>query len=223
MKHRVGQQQPHGHAGLHPACLKAAPAGLAMLHRHQHCAAPLAAHAEALEEPQQHEQDGSCDADLAIGGQQPDAKGGHAHDHEGGHQHGLAPQLVAIMAEHDASQRPGDEAHRIGGKRRRRTRHRVEIGKEQLVEHQCRRRAVQEEIVPFDGGADEAGENHAADVWGGRGVHYATVAETCGADQLANRFLQAVPRTRQQVETPASAFQIACGHFESGTLVWLPS
>jgi hypothetical protein len=41
---------------------------------------------------------------------------------------------------------------------------RIESREEQLVEDQRRGRPVEEEVVPLDGGADEAGEDDAAEV-----------------------------------------------------------
>src|SRR5436309_3226763 len=67
------------------------------------------------------------------------------------------------MAEDDAAERPGEEADGIGGERRHRARERVERGAKQLVEDQGGGRPVQEEIVPFDGRADKAGEHQPPD------------------------------------------------------------
>ena len=60
-----------------------------------------------------------------------------------------------------AAQRAGEEANGVGGQRRQGARERVEGGEEQLVEHQGGGRAVEEEVVPLDGRADEAGQHHA--------------------------------------------------------------
>src|SRR3546814_6338622 len=63
---------------------------------------------------------------------------------------------VAEMAEHDPADRARDEAQRIGGEGEQGADQRLELGKEQLVEDQRRGRTVEEEIVPFDRGADQA-------------------------------------------------------------------
>ena len=68
------------------------------------------------------------------------------------------------MAEHQPADRPGDEAERIGGERQHGAGQRVGLGEEQLVEHQRRGGAVEEEVVPLDGGADQAGDDHPAQV-----------------------------------------------------------
>jgi len=139
-----------------------------VLHRHQHRAAPFATDAQPLHEAQGHEQHRGEHAGLLVGGQQADAERGHAHQHERRHEHGLAAQLVAEVPEDDAAQRPREEADRVGGKGRHRACQRVHVREEQLVEHQRRRRAVEEEVIPLDGGADETGQHHAAHRRGGR-------------------------------------------------------
>ena len=79
------------------------------------------------------------DADLRVGRQQADQHGRDAHQDEAQHQQALAPDPVAIMAEHDPADRPRDEAERIGGEGEQGPGQRVEGGEEQLVEHQARR------------------------------------------------------------------------------------
>ena len=103
---------------------------MAVLHDGQHSAAPLAAHAESLDEAQASQRDRRQHADLVIGRQRPDQERGQAHHQERGHQHRLAADPVAIMAEDDAAQRPGEETDSIGGKSRHRARERIERGEE---------------------------------------------------------------------------------------------
>ena len=66
------------------------------------------------------------------------------------------------MAEHEPAERTGEEADAEGGERRQRTDARIELGEEQLVEHQRGRGAVDEEVVPFERRADRGGQHHAA-------------------------------------------------------------
>ena len=68
--------------------------------------------------------------------------------------HGLAADPVSVMPEDQASQRPRYESQCVGRERKQSTHHRIEGGKKQLVENQRRRRSVQKEVIPFDGGAD---------------------------------------------------------------------
>jgi hypothetical protein len=71
----------------------------------------------------------------------------------------LAADAVAEMPEDDPAQRPGRESDPVGGQRQQRARRRLRLGEEQLVEHQRGGGAVEEEVVPLDGGADEAGRH----------------------------------------------------------------
>jgi hypothetical protein len=88
-----GQQVAGGHADLGPAGVPAAPVGLAVLQRHQHGPAPLAAQPESLDEAEHDRQDGRGHADGRVGRQQADEKGGDAHQQQGHHQHGQRPTL----------------------------------------------------------------------------------------------------------------------------------
>ena len=131
-----------------------------MLDRHQHRAAPFAAEAKALHETAADQQDRRPDAGRVVGRKEADHGGGRAHDQQREIEHRLAADLVAVMAEHQPAERPRDEAERIGRKRQQRADHRIEGGKEQLVEDQRRGGAVKKEVIPFDGGADQARRRH---------------------------------------------------------------
>ncbi|MEY9739305.1 hypothetical protein ABH985_007094 [Bradyrhizobium ottawaense] len=127
-----------------------------MLDRHQHRAAPFAAEAKALDQAAGDEQDRGPDAGGLVGRQESDRGGRHAHDQQRQIEHGLAADLVAVVPEHDAAERARDEAERIGRERQQRPHHGIEGRKEQLVEDQRRGGAVEEEVVPLDGRADQA-------------------------------------------------------------------
>jgi hypothetical protein len=117
--------------------------------------APLAAEAEPLAEAQRDEQQWRQDADLLVGWQHTDQERCAAHDNQRQVQHGLSTARVAEMAEHDRAKRSthiGDSQRRQRGKRAQR---RAQLWKEQPIEDQRRRRAVQEEVVILDGRADE--------------------------------------------------------------------
>jgi len=66
------------------------------------------------------------------------------------------------MAEYDAAQRPRDEADRECGVRAERAGERIEGWKEELVEDERGGGAVEEEVVPLDGGADEGSDDDPA-------------------------------------------------------------
>ncbi len=152
----VGQQQPDRHADLRPAGVEPTALRVARLQRHQHGAAPLAAEAEALHEAQRDQQDRRPDADRGVGRQQADGERGTAHQQQGHDQDVLAAEPVAVVAEDDAAERPGDEADGVGGEGEQRADERLEAREEQLVEHQRGGGAVDEEVVPLQRGADQA-------------------------------------------------------------------
>ena len=126
----VGQQEPGGHARLGGTGVETAAAVVAVLHHEDHGAAPFAPHAQPLDEAQDSQRDRRQHADLVIGRQQPDQEGGEPHHHERGHEHRFAADLVAVMAEDDSAERPGEEADGIGGQGRHRARERIERGEE---------------------------------------------------------------------------------------------
>src|SRR4029453_17504097 len=158
-----GKDQAGGPPHLRPAAEEATPARWGVLDRHQHGPAPLAAHPDALGDAQGDQDDRGPDADGVIGRQQADEEGGDTHDEQRQHQHGLAADAVAEVAEDDAAQGPGREADAVGGQGQQRARGRLHLGEEQLVEHQRGGGAVEEEVVPLDGGADEAGRHDLPD------------------------------------------------------------
>ena len=130
-----------------------------MFHDHEHGPAPFAADGEPLHKPQHDQQHRREHARLLIGGQHADEKRGHSHHHQRGHEHGLAAHAIAEVPEDHAAERPGEKPDRIRRERGHRAGHRIERGKEEPIEHQRRRRAVEEEIIPLDGGADETGHD----------------------------------------------------------------
>jgi hypothetical protein len=83
---------------------------------------------------------------------------GNPHDQQGEHQHGLAAKAVTVMTEDGAPDGAGDESNEEGGVGQERADERIELRKEQRVEHDGRHDAVKKEIVPFNRGADGAGQ-----------------------------------------------------------------
>ncbi len=135
---------------------------VAVLGDHQHRAAPFAADREALDDAKDDQSNGRPYADAVVARHDPDQDGCEAHHHEAPHQQFLAADAVAEMAEDDAAERPRDEADGVGGEGEQGADQRVERGEEQLVEDEGGGGAVEEEVVPLDGGADQAGEDDAA-------------------------------------------------------------
>jgi hypothetical protein len=135
-----------------------------MFCREKHGATPFAADGEALDEAEKDERDRGPNADLRVGREEADEGGGKAHQDEAQHQEALPADAIAEMAEDDAADRPRHEAQRIGGEGEEGAGQRLVLREEELVEHERGGRAVEEEIIPFDGGADEAGGDDALEV-----------------------------------------------------------
>ena len=98
-----------------------------------------------------------------MGGQHADEKGRDAHHHQRGDEHIFAAKFVAEMAEDESADRPRKEADRESAEGGDGAGERIELGKEKFIEHQRGGGAVDEIIVPLNRGANEAGEDDAAD------------------------------------------------------------
>ena len=88
-----------------------------------------------------------------IAGQERHQEGRDAHQHQGDDQRRLAADAVAVMAEDERADRARDEADEIDAEGAERRRQRVLVREEQLAEDEAGHRAVEEKIVPLDGGA----------------------------------------------------------------------
>src|SRR5690242_8942769 len=75
------------------------------------------------------------------------------------------------MAEDQPAQRAGDEPDGVGGERQQGAGQWIEVGEEQLVEHQRGSGPVEEEVVPLQRGADETGRDDLARRAGGAVCH----------------------------------------------------
>jgi hypothetical protein len=151
-----------------------------VLDGHQRRPAPLSTDAKPLQEAQGHEQDRGQHADGVEGGQQSYKERREAHDEQGENEHGLAADLVAVVAEDHAAYRPGHEGNPERGERGKGARQLAEAREEQRREDQRRedqrrRRPVQEKVVPLDGAADEAGRG---DLGYGDPLAYVLTAES---------------------------------------------
>ncbi|MGC0396347.1 hypothetical protein ACVME5_004039 [Bradyrhizobium liaoningense] len=145
-----------GVADLHHAAEQAAAMRRAILDHHQHGAAPFAAEADTLEKAQSDQQHRRGNADLLVGRKQADQEGADAHHHDRDREHRLAADPVAVMAKDRSSERPRQKSDGVGAEGRDGGERGIACGEEDLVEHQRGRRAIDEEVVPFDRGADHA-------------------------------------------------------------------
>jgi hypothetical protein len=133
---------------------------LAVLGDEQHRTAPLTAQGEPLDHPQQRQQQRRGQADRRVGRQQADRERRAPHHQQADDQQLFAADPVAEVAEDQAAQRARDEPHGVGGERQHGADQRVGLGEEDVVEHERGGRAVEEEVVPLDRRADEAGGDH---------------------------------------------------------------
>ena len=141
-----------------------------VLDGHQRRTTPLAADAKALCKAQHDEQNRCPDADRGVAGQQPHQHRRRAHEQQRVDQHRLAADLVAVMGEDGAAEGPRDEPDGERSESGQGPGHRIKGWEEDLVEDQGRGGAEDEEVVPLDRRADEAGEGHLARRVGGRPI-----------------------------------------------------
>ncbi len=176
----VRQEQAARHAELRPRRHQAALSVMARpFHREQHRSAPFAADADALNHPQHGQDDRAPDADRVVGRHEGDEEGRDAHAQQRGDQRRLAADAIAVMAEDRGADRPSDEADEIGAECRERRRQRILVGKVELAEDQPGGGAVDEEVVPFDGGADGGRDDGLAQLLAVVGLGHRPV---CGCD-----------------------------------------
>ena len=129
-----------------------------MFDRQQRGPAPLAAGREALEDPQQGEQDRCGHADHRVVRQQADERGRGAHEDEREDEHLLPPDAIAEVAGDDRPERPEEErdaqrrpGHDLAERRTVRGQRAEVLG----GEDEAGGLGVDEEVVPLDGRADE--------------------------------------------------------------------
>ena len=100
--------------------------------------------------------------DRRVGRHQADRERREAHQQQGDDQDVLAAELVAVVAEDDAAEGAGDEAHGVGREGQQGAHQRLEAGEEELVEDQRGGGAVDEEVVPLQRRPDQARDDDAA-------------------------------------------------------------
>ena len=123
-------------------------------------AGELAAAREALDQPQDREQDGCKHADRGVRRQQPDGHRRAAHHEDDRGEDVAPPDPVAEAAPEDAAQRPGEERDTVEREGREQCRRRVALREEQRGDDGNRRR-VDREVEPLDEVADTAGGERA--------------------------------------------------------------
>jgi hypothetical protein len=128
--------------------------GARPFHRQQHRSAPLAAHADTLKHPQHRQDNRAPDADRRIGRHECDEEGRDAHAQQRGDEGRFAADPITVVTKYRSPDRASNEADEIGAKGRQRRRQRIFVGKVELAENKPGRSAIEEKVVPLDGGAD---------------------------------------------------------------------
>ena len=131
--------------------------GLGRVH---HRSGELTAERDALEHAHQHQQDRRQNADLFVRRQEPEHQRRAAHQRDRQREQRLSPDAVAHAAEHDAADRPREEAERERRVREKGLDGRIRF-REELVADVAGKVAVDGEVEPLEHVADEAGKRGA--------------------------------------------------------------
>jgi len=131
------------------------------LDRQEHRTAPFAADSKALYEAQDKHDDRAPDADLRVGWHQGHGKGRQARQQQRCDQHRPAPDPIAVVAEDERPDRPGDETDEEDRVRLHRADQRVRLRKVEFRKDQPGHGATEEKIVPLDRRSDRAGDHGA--------------------------------------------------------------
>ena len=158
------EDQPERHAELRQARHQPTALLVAPLHRQQHRAAPLTADREALQQPQQHEQDRRGSRSCPCPAADRPAVVERPITEQGDDQGRLAADPVTPVTEDRGADRAGGEPHGVRRERLEPTGVLRRRGEEQRREDEGGGGVVEEEVVPLDGGADGAGEGRLADL-----------------------------------------------------------
>jgi len=158
---RGGEQVAHRHAERGEAAPETALPVRRALHEVDDGAAILGPRPQSLHHAQRYQHQRRPEPGGRVGRQQADRRRADPDHQQRGDQHRLAAVPVAHDAEHDAAERPHEESHAEGQERQQRADHRVGFREEQLAEHQRRRGAIQEEVVPLERRADRGRQDDA--------------------------------------------------------------
>jgi hypothetical protein len=157
-----GEQHAQRHAELRERPGAAAAIRRGVLDGHQHGAAPLPTCRDALQDAQDEQQDRGEDPGSLVGGQQADEARRAAHEDQREHEHRAPSDPVAEVPGQEGAERSEDEADPDSRERQQQPDLRSGRGEEQLREDEARGRAVDEEVVPLDRGADDRGHGDPA-------------------------------------------------------------
>ena len=174
---RGGKHDARRWGAQHQRGEEAAPVDGHVFGDHRRRVRELGPGSEALQEPEDHEQDRGEHADGGCGGQQADGHGGDRHEHDREDHRRAAAVPVADVTDDDAADRPGEEADGEGRQGRELACPGDRVGEEQRADDQACGGTVEGVVIPFDDGADDGGDDGAA---GGRAQQSIGSRPVCG-------------------------------------------
>ena len=104
------------------------------------------------------------DPDLIVAGYQRYQEGGASHEQQRGDQRGFPAETVAVMAEDRCADGPREKSDGVNAEGFQRPDEWIGMGEVQVGEDESGDRAVEEEVIPFDGGPDGACQHCAAEL-----------------------------------------------------------
>src|SRR6185312_8307508 len=104
------EDQSDRNAHLRPACPEAAIAPVAVLKCEQDGAAPLTTDSQSLAQAQEYKNEGRCNAEGGVAGQESNNQCRDAHQQKRGNQRGLTTNTVAKMSEECTTKRTSNKA-----------------------------------------------------------------------------------------------------------------
>src|SRR6266487_2374566 len=158
------------------------PVRLRPFHGEEHRSAPLAADANALDETQRGEENGAPDANLLIRRHERDQESRDAHQQQRRNQRSFAAKPISIVAKNRGANWSSQKTDGVNCERFQRADERVGSREIQPGKDKTGDGAVEEEVVPLDGGADRARDNGAPQL-----SAVFLRRDATGADRLAAR------------------------------------
>src|SRR6185369_13283564 len=98
-----------------------------------------------------------------VSRKQPDQKSCDTHDEECKDQHGFAADLVTEVTTDNSTDGTRGEPDGIGAERGQRAGQRIVVWEKEFPKDQRTGSAIEEEVIPFDCGANETGNRHLPD------------------------------------------------------------
>jgi hypothetical protein len=155
----VGQHHAGRCAELRPARHEPAVSAITPFGRQQDRSAPLAADADALQHPAERQQNRAPDPNRLVAGHQADRRRPEPHQEKRGDERRFAADPIAEVTEDDRTEGAGCESHEVRREGQQHADKGIGLGEEHLREDEDRGHAIQEEVVPLDGGPDRGGHD----------------------------------------------------------------